>query len=533
MLFTMPGLFAQNPTASALVNAASMVPTALPNSNIAPGSLFVIFGTNLGPATLVQAGLPLPAASGLAGTSVQITSGNFTAQAPILYTSSNQVAAILPSRTPAGSGTVTVTYKGLTGAGLPIQVTPASFGIFTLPQNGLGAAAATFSDYSLVSPTHSAKPGDIITLWGTGLGPIAGDDAGMPPVGDLSTPVQVYVGSQTATVAYHGRAGCCAGLDQINLVVPTGTEGCSVPVSVDTAGTTSNFPSISIAANGGVCSAPYSPQFIPELTALQSKGSINAGFLDVDRITDIQDGDSAVMLDVGEGAFFPYTADLLIQRQVPVSVPSCSVGWFKLTDFTAASPPLNQGGLNGGPTIQVTGPAGDRTMQMVPNVPEISDGPYSGFYSGQLGSGDYLSPGAYTLSNGTGGSDVGGFSATVTVPPPFTWTNEASFFAIDRSQPLTVTWTGGDPNGTVTVLGYSYVNSTLASSFSCVAPASAGQFTVPARILQATAPSVVGPNSNVLAVTSYSQMLPFTAPGLDFGIIEFITVFNNVNPIFY
>jgi hypothetical protein len=56
---------------------------------------------------------------------------------------------------------------------------------------------------------------------------------------------------------------------------------------------------------------------------------------------------------------------------------------------------------------------------------------------------------------------------------------------------------------------------------------------VPARILQATAPSVVGPNSNVLAVTSYSQMLPFTAPGLDFGIIEFITVFNNVNPIFY
>ena len=148
VLFAPPVLFAQIPAPSAVVNAASMVPGALPNSSIAPGSLFIIYGTNLGPAGLVQAGFPLPTASGLAGTSVQITAGDLVVQAPVLYTSANQVATILPSRIPTGSGTVAVTYNGQTSTGIPIQVAPASFGIFTRPQNGFDEAIATFPRWS-------------------------------------------------------------------------------------------------------------------------------------------------------------------------------------------------------------------------------------------------------------------------------------------------------------------------------------------------------------------------------------------------
>ncbi|MGH9719798.1 MAG: hypothetical protein ACRD8O_06265, partial [Bryobacteraceae bacterium] len=54
------------------VNAASFALPDLPNGSIALGSMFVVFGRNLGPATLVQAtSYPLPAT--LAGTSIRIT----------------------------------------------------------------------------------------------------------------------------------------------------------------------------------------------------------------------------------------------------------------------------------------------------------------------------------------------------------------------------------------------------------------------------------------------------------------------------
>src|SRR5438309_10287612 len=60
------------PQIKAILNAASYTRTGLPNSGIAPGSLFVVFGTELGPAVLQQAnGFPLPPALG--GTSVRIT----------------------------------------------------------------------------------------------------------------------------------------------------------------------------------------------------------------------------------------------------------------------------------------------------------------------------------------------------------------------------------------------------------------------------------------------------------------------------
>src|SRR4051812_49458148 len=76
-------------------NAASYAVLDTPGAGLAPGSLAVIVGVNLGPAVLVQVGMfPLP--SELAGTSV-IIGGQ---PAPLVYTSSRQVAAIVPSSPP-------------------------------------------------------------------------------------------------------------------------------------------------------------------------------------------------------------------------------------------------------------------------------------------------------------------------------------------------------------------------------------------------------------------------------------------------
>ena len=65
---------AQVPSPLAVLNPASNIPAGLPISGIAQGSIFVIYGSALGPATLAQAAaLPLPTTTGLSGTSVQVS----------------------------------------------------------------------------------------------------------------------------------------------------------------------------------------------------------------------------------------------------------------------------------------------------------------------------------------------------------------------------------------------------------------------------------------------------------------------------
>ena len=92
-------------TASAVTNGASNLAGA-----IAPGEIVVLYGAGLGPATLAQAALNASGVLGttLAGTSVFINS----AAAPVLYTSSNQVAAIVPYGVTGNRAQVSVQYQG-------------------------------------------------------------------------------------------------------------------------------------------------------------------------------------------------------------------------------------------------------------------------------------------------------------------------------------------------------------------------------------------------------------------------------------
>lgn len=90
------------------VNAASYTLRGLPGFGIAQGSMFVLFGTNLGPSSLLQvSAFPLPTILG--GTFIRAIVGGTAVDAIMLYTSASQVAAILPSNTPVGNGTLRLT----------------------------------------------------------------------------------------------------------------------------------------------------------------------------------------------------------------------------------------------------------------------------------------------------------------------------------------------------------------------------------------------------------------------------------------
>lgn len=78
-----------------VVSAATYFPSWHPQSGIAQGSIFAIFGTGLATDQLAVA-TQFPVPTELGGTSVDIMAGGGVFSCPIVFTSANQVAAIAP-----------------------------------------------------------------------------------------------------------------------------------------------------------------------------------------------------------------------------------------------------------------------------------------------------------------------------------------------------------------------------------------------------------------------------------------------------
>ncbi len=523
-------VMAQNPAPASVQNPASNILPGLPNFGIAQGSIFVVYGTNLGPATIAVApSLPLPAA--LSGTSIQVTVGGTTVTAPMVYTLNTQVAAVLPSNTPTGTGTLTVKYNSGSGS-TPITVVKSNFGISTVNQTGTGPAVVTFGDYSVVSGTKSAKASDTGILWGTGLGPITGDDAAAPTPADLGTPVTVYVGGVQANVVYRGRSAE-PGLDQINFVVPSGVTGCAVSVVVQTGSLVSNATTMAIASGNGACSDPSGISVSDFTGVINNKGTVSVGLIDLyqDSVsTNVAGQKINSNYGFGTAIFEKFTAQqigsitgLLNQG----SSGSCTVSSYSVnlnsqtgtgpTQEPAPAPIPTVVGLDAGAQITVTPPSGSAI------VLKPTSGSQKGVYSAQVSS---IPAGAYTISNGSGGADIGAFTKNLTLASPVQWTNQAAIAAtpIDRTKPLTVTWTGGDPSSSVFISGSSSGATSTTSygaTFICIAPVGPGQFSIPSSTLLALPATNTQSLSSIAILTmgSVSNPVSFTAPGLDFGYV--------------
>ena len=127
--------------ADSAFNAFSVALPGMPNAGVAQGSLLAISGQNIGPAAEVSLSLDIfPLKSELGGASIQIQSGDVTTAALMINVTNNGVVGIVPSTTPLGPATATVTYKGRTTAPLPITIVTASAGIDT--RNGAGSGPA-------------------------------------------------------------------------------------------------------------------------------------------------------------------------------------------------------------------------------------------------------------------------------------------------------------------------------------------------------------------------------------------------------
>ena len=549
-VLAMAGVFgsfalAQQPSvlAGGIVNNASYTPSALPGSAIAQGSIFVVFGNNMGPATLQTAGGSYPLPTTLGGTTVKITSGSTTANAVLFYSSAGQLGALLPSTIAAGPASLTVTYNGQTSAPANFQVATSSFGAFTSNNGGSGPGAVTDAGNNLNTLTNAATAGETVVLYGTGLGPVSGNEAAGPLPGDLTNvPVEVYVGTTKAVVSYRGRSGCCAALDQINFIVPAGLTGCRVPVAVKIGNNVSNFSTVSLAAAGSrICSDAGGPS-TSDLQKFSQQG-FTAGGVVLSRIaasiTVPGFGSVDASNDVGSAGFYKYTPAMLNTAQNPFNTTTtgaCSVSFYK--GGTAAGDPVLPKSLDAGTSINVTGPAGSKAMARTTFGPLTS---YSAVFGGNTSlpgippTPGFLDPGSYTVT-GPGGADIGAFTSTMVLPPSLKWTNQASINTVTRSQGQLITWTGGDPAGSVQIAGTSATGTdanAYTSTFTCTAKTSDGQFTIPALVLLSLPPSIVVSTvpTGALLVGTVSAPKTFAATGLDTGV--FVSSTQNLKTLNY
>ena len=492
--------------ASVLNNYSSIVPNA-PNYGIAPGSLIVIYGSNLaaagGPQTLQDPSKALPFT--LSGSSVSVTVNGTTVQPAFYYAFPGQIAVVLPSSTPVGTGTITVSYGGQTSAPAPLKVVASAFGFDYY--GGALAAVTDNGDGHLITTSDSAKPNEVIVFWGSGVGANTKNTDVSPPTDftSLSGITALYFGSVKVPIAYQGRSQY-QGVDQLAVVVPSNAPtGCAVSVAaVSGSGSSevvSNFVALPIATNGGTCVDPLSYVSPTESSTLSGKTTVKFG-----EVAIAQETSSTGTTDEAIAIFYSISGSSLTgyQSSSQPSYGSCFVTQSNSTTFTN---PYTLTGLNAG-SVSVTGPNGTVALTTYPQLP--------GDYIAQLTSGFVPSSGGtFTFSNGAGGPDVGAFTAPVVFNTPLVWTNSNSDGTVTRGSGVTVNWTGGG-TGTYVEIGGDAISSTAAfsASFVCNAPVSAGTFTVPPVVLLA-----LPAGSGSLSVGNYTTPASFTtaAPQLDFG----------------
>jgi uncharacterized protein (TIGR03437 family) len=217
---------------SGIVDSASTQPGA-----VTPGKIVVLYGSRIGTAASTPAALTGDGriATSLGGTQVLFDG----VPAPLLYSSSGQVAAVVPYELDGKLGTqVQVRNPVSTTDPVALPVKPAAPSIFSVNLSGAGQAAVLNGDGLTVnSPASPAGKGGFISIFATGEGQtVPGGIDGQIASGTLPHPaqvVQVLIDGRPAEVQYAGAApGAVAGLFQVNARIPLDASSGSVPIEI-------------------------------------------------------------------------------------------------------------------------------------------------------------------------------------------------------------------------------------------------------------------------------------------------------------
>lgn len=449
---------AQQPVLTSINNAASY------ETAIGQGSMFVGFGRNLGPAALVSAPT-LPLGTTLAGTSIRFTavSGGASIDAFMIYTSAGQVSGILPSNAAPGAYNVSLTFNGQASAAFRATVVTRAYGMFTIPSSGTGPAVAhnaiSATEVTVNRFTSPARPGQVMILYGTGLGPVTVPDNAPPGAQDLlaQAGVRVIVGGREIVPAYAGRSPGFPALDQINFALPSDIAvGCTVPLQVRSGGVTTSRPvSLSIAPTGtAVCVHPLLPA--AAISKLDSGQPLTIGSLNLTAFEFTANVPIVGNLDVRSESFSGVVERLTLANAAAVDpialglnlqLGACLV--FKQRTSGFSIDPISEApveSLDAGAALRLDGPnvANRSVPRGADNQYDLDLLPFTLPLPGSPPVQPVIARGQYVVT-APGGTGVQAFTARTDVPDRPVWTNRADIAAIRRSTPLTLNWTGEAP----------------------------------------------------------------------------------------
>jgi len=500
-LLAAAALWAQPPAirTGGVVNAASRTPSMLPGGPIARGALFDITGVRLGASART--------------TSVTVSARGASVRVPLRSVSPQRIEGRLPAGAPLGDAMLTVTADGVLSAPYALKVVSAGFGIFSRNQEGWGPGRVDNqdSDGSRLANDlrHSARPGQVVVLSGTGLG---------------SSRPEVWVGGQRATVVAvrHGKA---ADGDEIVSRLPADSPaGCFVPLQVrqlDAA--PSNAVTVSIRAGGGACEPPT-------VLPVAAWSGRTAGLVVISRTAKVPDSTtdygmavfavredqdpalSQVLLIPPLGTCTAYTGAMASGSQ-----PSFSPGDAALSSAHATA-------LDAGPRITVSNSNLLQPLSPILGAPGFYERLLGEQRGGRPGRGGplFLEPGDLVIA-GPGGADVGPFTVSVPAPEPFVWENRDNISTVDRRLGATLGWRPLAQEG-VALIGLTSVEPSGAAwgACYCAAAGASGSFTIPPAILanlpaSQAAPTVPAP-SLWLTYLPFRNQRPLHASGLDNGL---------------
>lgn len=218
-----------------VVNTGDFVPV------ISPGALASIAGVNFS-SEKASAKAPLPMS--LADVSVTVNG----VSAPMLYVQPTLINFQVPWEVQPGPGSVLVTVNGVSAAPVSVPIGQAAPGIFLLSG---GAGAIVNTNGTINSSSNPAKAGSLVSVYLTGSGPVNppvpdGFAAGSNPYSVLTGSYSATIGQTTAAIQFAGLAPDAVGLVQVNIIVPSGLQATSYPLSITINGETSNIVPIAV-----------------------------------------------------------------------------------------------------------------------------------------------------------------------------------------------------------------------------------------------------------------------------------------------
>ena len=198
-----------------------------PDGTVAPGSIISIYGENLADTTAIGPTNPLAQTIG----NVTVTVNNILM--PLIFVSPGQINAQVPVELAAGTYTLAVQSLGQQPVSGTFKVKRNAPGIFTMPNSqNIPLGAALHQDGTLVSLTSPLRHNEIVSLYGTGFGPVSqpvsdGFPAPIAPLLPAMDTVTVKTGGLTLPAVWAGAAPALVGMDivqfQVTAAIPSGT----------------------------------------------------------------------------------------------------------------------------------------------------------------------------------------------------------------------------------------------------------------------------------------------------------------------